>query len=487
MSWGFYGRNIEFNQLKTILERNRWFFARITGRRRIGKTTLVKQVLETTNRQKILYVQIPDSSDVGVISAVSDAMNIFGISEEEFPRPRSLLGLAQLIGKLARAGYIIALDEFQYFSRKHLYPFTSHLQAVVDELSAKAEEMSGGLIVLGSLHTELVALLEDRTAPLYNRTTDHLHIKHLDIASIHTLLLQHADADPERLLFLWNLFEGVPKFYRDCFEQGVLASSREELLSRMFFQSSSPLKTEAESWFLSELKGRYDVVLKYIARHPGCTHSNLKAHINNVNPKSQEQVTGYLQILSEKYLMVEKKLPIFSPSKARRGRYYLRDNFLRAWLSSLANSVAALNFRPEKLLVEKSNQLLYRSEGFGFERLIGQLYEERSRKGVGDFFLTNRIEGYWNRSDVEIDLVALDEENKIIRFGTCKRSSSKLIPDLTNFDGHIERFLEVHSRYKFWNIEKVTFAPIIPPEIGRVIKERGYIAQDLRALLKGLV
>lgn len=79
MSWGFYGRNIELDQLKTILERGRWFFVRITGRKRIGKTTLVKQALELTNRKKILYVQCPDSSDVGVLSAVSDAMNTFGI------------------------------------------------------------------------------------------------------------------------------------------------------------------------------------------------------------------------------------------------------------------------------------------------------------------------------------------------------------------------------------------------------------------------
>lgn len=360
------------------------------------------------------------------------------------------------------------------------------MQAVVDELSTQAEDIPGGLIVLGSLHTELVALLEDRTAPLYNRTTDHLQIKHLDIASIQSLLEQHADDDPERLLFLWNLFEGVPKFYRDCFEQGVLSSSRTELLSRMFFRSSSPLRTEADSWFLSELRGRYDVVLKYIARHPGCTHNDLKAHINNVNPKSQEQVTGYLQVLSEKYQMVEKKLPIFASSKARKGRYYLRDNFLRAWLSSLINSVTALNFRPEHLLVEKSNQSLYQSEGFGFERLVSQLYEERSRKGVGDFSLTHRIEGYWNRSDTEIDLVALDEDNKIIRFGTCKRSATKLIPDLINFDGHIHRFLENHPRYKHWNIERVALAPIISPEIQSVIQSRGYIAQDLRILTKDL-
>lgn len=46
MAWGFYGRSLELSQLREILERGRWFFARITGRRRIGKTTLVHQALQ---------------------------------------------------------------------------------------------------------------------------------------------------------------------------------------------------------------------------------------------------------------------------------------------------------------------------------------------------------------------------------------------------------------------------------------------------------
>jgi hypothetical protein len=45
MRRGFYGREQELQGLRDILSRNRWFFARLTGRRRIGKTTLVKQAL----------------------------------------------------------------------------------------------------------------------------------------------------------------------------------------------------------------------------------------------------------------------------------------------------------------------------------------------------------------------------------------------------------------------------------------------------------
>lgn len=156
---------------------------------------------------------------------------------------------AKAIEALARSGAVVVLDEFQYFTRKHLAEFPSHLQAAVDRLSRDAATVSGGLIVLGSLHAEMTALLEDREAPLYNRVTDSLDLGHLDIASVVDVLRAHADDDPERLLFLWNLFEGVPKFYRDCFEQGVIGSSRAELLETMFFRSDRvPLRGVAATW-----------------------------------------------------------------------------------------------------------------------------------------------------------------------------------------------------------------------------------------------
>ena len=214
--WGFYGRRRERAELAQVLGRGRWFFLQISGRRRIGKTRLVQELLQPERRERVLYIQIPDSDPAGVVSTARDFMENFGVSA---PLPHDLRSLAVRIGQLCAEGWIVSLDEFQYFSRKALYPFTSELQSEVDRLAA-TPEAKGGLIVLGSLHTEMQALLEDRSAPLYQRLTDTISLGHLDIASLLELLEAHADTTPERLLFLWNLFEGVPKFYRDCFEQG---------------------------------------------------------------------------------------------------------------------------------------------------------------------------------------------------------------------------------------------------------------------------
>ena len=486
--WRFYGRKTYFDDLSSILHRGRWFFLKIAGRRRIGKTALIQEALQTlAPHRSIFYVQLPDSEPIGMLSAIEDAIETFHIPSDRFPRPQSLAQMAKFLALLAEAGYIVVMDEFQYLNRKGYEEFCSLLQAAVDKLSAKAHAVSGGLIVLGSIHTEMAAILEDRSAPLYGRVTDSIELPHLDTASVIEILQDHADAEPERLLFLWSLFEGVPKFYRDCYELGVLGSSRQELLRKIFFESSSPLKSEADNWFLRELRGRYDVVLKFLARHPGSMHNDLVQAIQNVDGGSTKQIGGYLQGLVDRYRLIEKKLPIFAKSEARKNRYYLTDNFLQSWLAALAGPVAAVAFRPVHELVAEADMRLMAVEGRALEKLVRNLYEERSRRSIGDFPLTHTIQGYWDRSDTEIDLIACNEETKRIRFVSCKRAPAKLIADVHNLQEHAGRFLSAHLPYKSWKIEYVGVAPTLQKEHRSILGNHGVQGQDLHDLTSGLL
>ena len=486
MKWKFYGRKTELAQLEKILSRNRWFFIKITGRRRIGKTALIQQALAHAGARQGFYVQIPDSSPAGVLSAFADAMETFRIDSKEYPRPKNMLELAKSISAMARKGIVVTLDEFQYFNRERLTDFCSFLQSEVDTLSQEAERVPGGLIVLGSIHTEMTALLEDRSAPLYNRVTDEVDLQHLDVGSLLEMLRSHFQVTPEYFLFLWNLFEGVPKFYRDCYEQKALGVTREELLRIIFFESSSPLRTEADNWFLKELHGRYDALLKYVARHAGCSHADLVQHVRSGSPETEEQVGGYLKVLTQKYSIIEKKLPIFAKPTTRNGRYYLSDNFLRSWLGALTAPVSALHFSPQKGLVKQADVKLQELEGFGLEKLVADIYEERSRKGLGDFALSAKVEGYWDRSGTEIDLVAIDEKSKIIRFGSCKRAASKHMGEIALFQGHTARFLNDNRQYQDWTIQRVCISPNMPPQIRKSLLAKDLMVQDLNDLFSGL-
>lgn len=480
--WGFYGRRREVDELEAILERRRWFFVQISGRRRIGKTALIQEALKRSGLESTLYIQIPDSDSIGVLTACNDYLATFGLPQ----RVRSLKELAEVLGGLIQKGWVVALDEFQYFNRKPLYGFCSYLQAEVDRLASTAGDVRGGLIVLGSLHNEMTALLEDRAAPLYNRTTDVIHLGHLDVESLLDLLKVHADMSAERFLFLWNLFEGVPKFYRDAYERDVLGADRAGLLKAMFFSSSSPLRGEAENWFLGELRGRYDMILQFVARNPGCTHANLISAITELSPQEGKQAGGYLKHLTERYGMVVRRLPVFANANARLGRYYIADNFLRSWMVALQRPVSAIHFRPEDQLISQADTLLADAEGFALEELVGSIYEERSRKGVGDFPLSHQVDGYWDRGGVELDLVAVSESTQRIRFGTCKRNAKNLLASLDGLFQGAKIFMEHHRQFSGWNVEYCAIAPRISEPIKGKLAAAGVWSESLADMLNAL-
>jgi AAA+ ATPase superfamily predicted ATPase len=481
--WGFYGRSAELAALDAMLSRGRWFFLKLSGRRRIGKTELVRHALARHPAARVFYLQVPDSEPAGVVDAAHRYMDLFAVAG---PRPRTLPDVAALVGRLMREGYIVALDEFQYFHHARIGAFPSYLQAEVDALR-HARATRGGLIVLGSVHTEMTALLEDRGAPLFGRVTDTLDLGHLDVASVWALLAEHAEPDPTRLLSLWNLFEGVPKFYRDAWERGVLGAPRRELVREMFFASSGPLRAEADHWLLQELRGRYDLVLRYVAEHPGCTNADLAAWAKSTDPGSERQVGGYLKVLDERYRLIERLQPVFAPPRARSGRFYLRDNFLRAWMSALRAPVAATHFRPLDDLLDAASARLDTGEGASLERLASALIQERSRRGLGDFALSHEVRGWWDRSGTEIDLVLVSEPEQRLRLGTCKRSPDRLVPDLRRFDGHVDRFLAAMPRFRGWAVDRLAIAPTLDPAQRRACTDAGYLPQDLNDLTDGLL
>jgi hypothetical protein len=110
---------------------------------------------------------------------------------------------------------------------------------------------------------------------------------------------------------------------------------------------------------------------------------------------------------------------------------------LQAWLSALAAPISALAFRPLDHLVAEADRRLYEVEGRALEKLVRQLYEERSRLGIGDFPLIQE---------------------------------------------HASRFLSAQQKYQGWNIQFVGVAPKLE-KIHRVaLKNHGILGQDLMDL-----
>ncbi len=499
MAWAFYGRSAELKKISNILNRGAFFFCQISGRRRIGKTTLLKEALDQAKSSRRFYVQIPDSDARGVAGAFENALKIWS-NDSELAHALSddFQNIAATLSALWYGGYKTALDEFQYFHRKELNPFMSHLQTEIDhtqEMSKANQYKQGGLFVLGSVHTQMQALLHDNQAPLFGRRTDIIDLQHWDFETLFEMFQAHNITNPYQRLFLWSLFEGVPKFYQDCYNQDIFKLElkepnlfdahrewREETLRRLFFESSAPLAGEAESWFLHELRGKYVTILQIIAHHGACDNARLKNGYSDrgVN-QNVKQFGGYLKTLTDGYRMVENNLPFGTLPQSRKTRYVIADNFLAAWLSSIHQYVEAARMQPIESQLTKTSDNLKTHEGRMFEKLCRQVLQEASRKKVGFLPITN-IGAYWNRGgDLEIDIIAINEDEKRIHFGECKRNAESHKSNLREFRAKCARFLETAEGrpYADWPQEYGLYAPEFTQDMRSYLENLGYKCVDM--------
>ncbi len=137
-TWGFYGREEALEELGRIVNGGRWFFCRIEGRRRIGKTSLLSQLAKQDPRlsDQLVYMQVSDSDERDVATAFQRSLLDCDdeLTKRLGPTVINFPTMARAIGELCRAGLVVVLDEFQYFTRAALHSFNSFLQAEVDKL-----------------------------------------------------------------------------------------------------------------------------------------------------------------------------------------------------------------------------------------------------------------------------------------------------------------------------------------------------------------
>ena len=490
--WDFYGRSEELGTLLAHMRRGSWFFGSIRGRRRIGKTALIQQALNTlredpTGSRAALLVQIPDSNPSDFAAVFRNAVLEARLADSAggVNLIRDLPKVAASIGALCRAGAIVVLDEFQVCHRGPLRGFPSLLQAQVDRI--QNQNPAGGLIVLGSVQTEMEALLENRKAPLFGRTTFSMTLGTWDLSTIFEVCERHGAQDPSRCLTLWTLFGGVPKYWRHFAEIESLDGIPEwtqwakELCERLFLRSDSPLCEEGETLLGRELHLNTLGILRTLAERKTCTHAQLREAL-----PEHTSLGPYLKNLTRDLGLVEKQLPVFAHEHSRGARYAVSDPFLSAWLAVIQAACQSARILPIAEVSERLVPRLETLEGIAFERMIREASEETSRTGM-KFQMTDRVRGFWNRprngeSTIEIDFVAWNEDSHSVRFGSCKRNpEAHNTKSLRTFREHVDAFLSTRKgkRFRGWHCEFALFAPGFSSEKRDELESAGWICRDL--------
>lgn len=483
--WSFYGRAEQVGQIDAILARGHWFMCSLQGRRRIGKSELLRHVLASKPGLRSIWCQLPDGQEAHAVAALKAAL---AVSEDanvaaRAPAVTDFASFARVVADLCRDGFVVVLDEFQFLCRPALHPLASFLQEQVDRLR---NTLTGGLFVLGSLQTEMEAVLADRNAPLFGRRTHSIELTHWDFADLVQLYRAQGVESPSQWLTLWSLFEGVPKYYKDAHDYGVLEMPTEGFLdaalARMFLDKGSAVRVEADTWLLKELKGRNLAIVDFIARNPGKYSGDIVAGV----AAQGENLRVNLGHLVDRFKVVTHLQPIFAGTGSRSSRYYLADNFTQAWFAFGKPLVGLGELAAPDRALAQVRPTVFVHEGYSFEKLVRGLHAECSRKSV-DFPL-DVLSGFWNKArlverSIELDLVAVDRERRHVRFGSCKRSAAIHAGTLGDFEKHIHAFLLTleGKPLRDYQIERMLFAPEFKPDERAALEAKGtYRCRDLR-------
>ena len=222
----FFGREDEQRRLQQALTSGG--FGVLTGRRRVGKTALLRKVCDEQNG---LYHQAvegtPPQQLIHLCEEISHRLPIF-----RDITPKNWTELFRLLTreKLPR---LIVWDEFPYWTRGDL-TLPSILQKWVDHELPRHKTL---LLIAGSSQSMMDSQVLKREAPLYGRAIIHLQLQPLSYAWFCRAFRFRKD-DPSSFT-RYSLVGGIPQYWK-----WLEGKSPTDQASALYFQPSALLAQE---------------------------------------------------------------------------------------------------------------------------------------------------------------------------------------------------------------------------------------------------
>ena len=417
----FYDRK---NEMKTLSEIEKQSsknacFTVITGRRRIGKTELLKKFIEdkksvylftSRNAENVLCEQWQESLEKSI------NLKIFG-------KINNLKDLFEQIFIFSQVQhFILVIDEFQdlEFVNKS---FFSQLQNLWDSYKAKSKI---NLIVCGSVYSMMTKIFQNEKEPLFGRATHSIQLKPFTPSVVKQIL---NDYNPkyknEDLLCLYMLSGGVAKYIFLLMYAG--ATTKEKMLKSVC-NIASPFLIDGKDILVSEIGKDYGIyfsILKCIA--DGLTMQN------EIDSVIQKNTGAYLQNLQKIFGVIEQIRPIYSKQGSRNTRYYITDAYLRFYFRFIYSHQDLVELGKYDMLKE----YILRD----YETFTGKTLELYFTEKLKEEEQLTRIGGWWDKkSQNEIDIIIVNDFEKNCKIYEVKRQSKKI--DLTKVKAKADVFMK---------------------------------------------
>ncbi len=407
----FYDRKKELESLAQIEEQSQRnaCFTVLTGRRRIGKTQLLKKFIgdktsaylfTSRSAEKALCMQWQATLEESI------GLKIFGTVEK-------LCDLFEQIMIFSQTHHFtLVIDEFQdieYVNKG----FFSQMQNIWDSQKASS---TINLIVCGSIYSLMTKIFQDDKEPLFGRSTHSIQLKAFTPSVVKSIL---QDFNPqykaEDLLCLYMLSGGVAKYVFLLMYAG--ATCKTEMIDSVC-NMASPFLVDGRDILIGEIGKDYGIyfsILQAIAR--GYT---TQSEIDSIIKKN----TGsYLQNLQNVFGIIGQIRPLLSKAESRNARWQITDAYMRFYFRFIYSHQDLIELGNYDML----QQYILRD----YETFTGKTLEQYFTAKLQEEGKLTKLGSWWDKKSMnEIDIIGLNDFEKKCQIYEVKRQAKKINLDL---------------------------------------------------------
>lgn len=392
----FYDREQELHQLMAAQQyahQRHSTMTVLTGRRRIGKTSLGQVMLKDTGG---VYLFIGRKSETLLCEEFE---NTIRTTIPDFPSgQRRFADIFQsLLLATKTMTLTVFIDEFQDFEYVNPSVF-SDMQNLWDRYR---NETHINLVLSGSVFTMMNKIFRDAKEPLFGRADKHLLLKPFSTTVIKEMLHDaKPDYNNEDLLALFTYTGGIPKYMQLLLENGC---TDKDTIIRHITKEDSAFIEEGRFMLIQEFGKHYETyftILSLIA-----TGELTQADIS-VKMGGTQNIGGFLKRLEEDYGLISKKRPIRAKPASQTVRYEIKDIFLKFWFRYMEKY---------RSLIEIGNyKQLHKIVHDDYTTFSGQILERWFRTKLQESQQFVEIGGWWLPDQkMEIDIVTVDTAGKV--------------------------------------------------------------------------
>jgi len=446
----FIDRKEELRFLNDAYNKKGFEFIVVSGRRRTGKSRLLKEFVKGKEN---IFLLCEDRKWQANLTKFNKAISKYFNTPN--PNFKSFAECFEFLKNEIKKRVVIVIDEFSYLIKKT--DIVAEFQTITDEILIDKDVM---LILSGSAVSMMNKKVLSYKSPLYGRTTGNIFLQPLRFGDLSKWF---KSSNTEDLVKIYGVCDGIPKYL-----EFFTGKNTEKEIIKNVFNPNSFLFREPKLLLEEELREpeTYFQILEAVSL--GYTKV---VEIANYSYLEAKDISSYLSILID-LGFIEKEYSILD-KKRTRGIYKMKDNFFNFWFRFVSDYFGKIEINETEEAIQnfKKNFNIYL--GFIFEKISKEFLIGNKNKFPFEF---QKIGRWWHKNK-EIDLIALNNKTKQIAFFEVKWKNLK--------EKEVKRIIEKlkeKSKFVDWNLNKrKEFFGLIGKKIEnkKDLRKEGFLIFDL--------